>query len=175
MANYKIDLSHSDINFKVKHLMISTVTGKFRKFDASMEATADDLSDATISFEAETATVNTGSEQRDGHLKSEEFFASEKYPKMSFVSSSFIKVSTDEYVIAGNLTIKDVTKPIELKVDFNGEMVDFYGQHKLGFELNGKINRKDFGLTWSAVTEAGGIVLGDDVKLNLNIQMIKQG
>ncbi len=175
MANYKIDLSHSDINFKVKHLMISTVTGKFRKFDASMEATADDLSDATISFEAETATVNTGSEQRDNHLKSEEFFASEKYPKMSFVSLSFIKVSTDEYVIAGNLTIKDVTKPIKLKVDFNGEIIDFYGQHKLGFELNGKINRKDFGLTWSAVTEAGGIVLGDDVKLNLNIQMIKQG
>ncbi len=173
MSTYKIDASHSEITFKVKHLMITNVTGSFTKFDATLESEAADFSDAKISFEADTDSINTGSEQRDGHLKGDDFFASDKFPKISFVSSSFTKKSDEDYVLAGDLTIRGVTKPVELAVAFGGTVTDPYGRVKSGFEINGKINRKDFGLVWSATTEAGGIVVSDEVKLHLNVQMIK--
>jgi polyisoprenoid-binding protein YceI len=174
MATYKIDTAHSEINFKVKHLMITNVTGSFTRFDGTLTADKEDFSDAVVSFEADTDSITTNNEQRDGHLKADDFFAADKYPKIKFVSTGIQKTGDDEYKLAGNLTIRDVTKPVTLDVTYGGTAVDPWGQTKAGFELKGKINRKEFGLTWSAVTETGGIMLSDDVKLDLNVQMIKQ-
>lgn len=154
--------------------MITNVTGNFTKFDATLESSKDDFTDAKISFEADVDSVSTNNEQRDGHLKSEDFFAAAKFPKLSFASTSFKKVSDDEYKLAGDLTIRGVSKSIELTVEYGGTATDPYGQVKSGFEISGKINRKDFGLVWTATTEAGGIVVSDEVKLNLAVQMIKQ-
>jgi polyisoprenoid-binding protein YceI len=173
MSTYKIDAAHSEITFKVKHLMITNVTGSFTKFDATMESAAADFSDAKISFEADTASITTHNEQRDGHLKSDDFFAAEKFAKITFKSTSLKKKLDNEYVLTGDLTIRDTTKPLELMVEYGGTMTDPYGQVKAGFEIAGKINRKDFGLTWGAVTEAGGVVVSDDVKLHAAVQMIK--
>lgn len=170
MAIWKIDPMHSEVQFKVKHLMISTVTGDFKAYDATAETTSDDsFENAQISFSAQIDSISTGNEQRDGHLKSGEFFDAEAFPTLSFASTSYAN-----NVLKGNLTIKDVTKEVELDADFGGLMTDFYGQTKAGFEISGKINRKDFGLSWSAVTEAGGVVVSDDVKLILNVQLTKQ-
>ena len=174
MATYKIDSAHSEITFKVKHLMISNVAGSFNKFDAVLEAEKDDFSDAKITFEADIDSISTNNEQRDGHLKSDDFFAADKFPKLSFSSNSFTKVNEEDYKLVGELTIRDITKTVELAVEYGGTMTDPYGQVKAGFEISGKINRKDFGLVWSATTEAGGIVVSDEVKLHLSLQMIKQ-
>lgn len=174
MATYKIDPMHSEITFKVKHLMITNVTGSFQQFDATMESNEDDFSDATISFEADVNSISTNNEQRDGHLKGADFFAADEFPKLQFSSTSFTKKSADTYSLKGDLTIKGITKPVELTVEYGGNMTDFYGQNKAGFEISGKINRSDFGLTWSAVTEAGGVVVSEEVKLHLAVQMVKQ-
>ncbi|MEJ7826697.1 MAG: YceI family protein [Segetibacter sp.] len=174
MATYKIDVDHSDIMFKVRHLMISNVSGIFKKFDATAEIDEKDLINGKVSFEADVTSVDTKNEQRDAHLKSDDFFNAETYPKMTFKSTGVQKVSDDEFKLMGDLTIRDVTKPIELKVEFNGEITDPWGKERLGFEITGKINRREYGLKWSAVTEAGGIVVADDVKLQLNVEMIKQ-
>jgi len=175
MATYKIDVDHSDIMFKVKHLMISTVTGIFKKFDATLEVNEADLSDAKVSFEAEVDSIDTKNEQRDGHLKSDDFFNAEQFPKMTFTSTGIEKKGDDEYTLAGDLTIRDITKPVELKVEYNGSTKDPWGKERMGFEVSGKINRKEYGLKWSAVTEAGGLVVADDVKLAMNVEMVKQG
>lgn len=174
MATYKIDVDHSDIMFKVKHLMISTVTGIFKKFDATLEVNEQDLSDAKVWFEADVNSVDTKNEQRDGHLKSDDFFNAEQFPKMTFKSTRVEKSGDDQYRLIGDLTIRDITKPVELKVEYNGSTKDPWGQERMGFEVTGKINRKEYGLKWSAVTEAGGVVVSDDVKLALNVQMVKQ-
>ncbi|MFN5134254.1 MAG: YceI family protein [Chitinophagaceae bacterium] len=173
MATYKIDAAHSDILFKVKHLMITNVTGSFKAFDATLTADKEDFSDAQISFTADVNSLDTRSEQRDGHLKSDDFFNAEKFPELKFTSTSITK-NGDGYVLKGDLTIRDITKPVELKADYNGAMVDPWGQKKVGFEAEGKIKRKEFGLSWDAVTEAGGVVVSDDVKLQLNVQFIQQ-
>jgi len=174
MSTYKIDAAHSEITFKVKHLMITNVTGSFTKFDATLESSQEDFSDAKITFEADVDSISTNNEQRDGHLKSDDFFNAEKYPKLSFTSTEFKKVSGDEYKLIGDLTIRDVTKRVELDVEYSGTVTDPWGQVKAGFEINGKIQRKEFNLSWNAVTEAGGVVVSDDVKLHLNVQLIKQ-
>jgi len=174
MATYKIDVDHSDVVFKVKHLMISTATGYFKKFDATLEVSENDLSDAQVTFEADIDSIDTKNEQRDAHLKGEDFFSADQYPKMTFKSTGIKKAGDDEYKLAGNLTLRDVTKPVELKVEYNGKTIDPWGMERMGFEISGKINRKDYGLTYSAVTEAGGLVLGDEVKLAMNVEMIKQ-
>jgi len=174
MATYQIDPLHSEIVFKVKHLMISTVTGNFNSFDASMQTDADDFENAAISFSAQTNSISTNNEQRDGHLKSADFFDAEKYPEIKFVSTSFKKKNDEQYSLVGNLTIKDQTHSVELAAEYGGTMTDFYGQTKVGFEVSGKISRSQFGLTWSAVTEAGGIVVSDEIKLQLAVQFIKQ-
>jgi polyisoprenoid-binding protein YceI len=174
MSNYILDPMHSEITFKVKHLMITNVTGSFQNFSASMTAASEDFSDAAISFEAAIASISTGNEQRDTHLKSEEFFDATNFPTLSFVSSSFTKKAGSNYTLTGNLTVKGVTKEVTLDVEFGGTMTDFYGQFKAGFEISGTINRSEFGLTWSAVTEAGGVVVSDEVKLHMAVQMIKQ-
>ena len=174
MAIYKLDALHSEITFKVKHLMISTVTGNFTRFDASLETDATDFTNGKIRFSAEVDSISTSNEQRDGHLKSSDFFDAEKFPTISFTSTSFVQVDGSDYKLTGDLTIKDVTKPVTLSVEYGGTMTDFYGQSKVGFELTAKISRAEFGLTWSAVTEAGGVVVSDDVRLILSVQLIKQ-
>lgn len=174
MATYKIDPDHSDVMFKVKHLMISTATGVFKKFDATLEVDEDDLTKAKVTFEADVDGVDTKNEQRDAHLKSDDFFNAEQFPKMTFKSTSIKKSGNDEYKLIGDLTIRDITKPVELKVEYNGSTKDPWGMERMGFEVSGKINRKEYGLKWSAVTEAGGLVVADDVKLAMNVEMVKQ-
>jgi polyisoprenoid-binding protein YceI len=174
MATYKIDPAHSEISFKVKHLMISTVSGVFTSFNATMESDASDFTDAKISFEADVSSISTNNPQRDGHLQSDDFFSAQKFPKITFVSTGMQKKSDNAYTLTGDFTIRDVTKPISLAVTYNGTMTDPYGQTKVGFEITGTINRKEFGLAWSAVTEAGGVVVADDIKLALDVQMIRQ-
>lgn len=164
---------HSNIEFKVKHLMIATVTGHFSSFSATVETNGDDFSGASVQFEAEVASISTGIADRDAHLKSPDFFDAATYPTMRFQSTSMTKVNDSTFSLEGDLTIRDVTKRVTLAVDFGGTMVDFYGNHKAGFEATGVIKRKEFGLAWDAVTEAGGIVVSDDVRLNLNIQLQK--
>ncbi len=175
MAKWIVYPTHSEVHFKIKHLVISTVTGAFKKFDGSFESSKHDLSDATVNFTVDTSSIDTNNEQRDGHLKSADFFDAEKHPQMKFVSTSIDKKEDeDEYILKGDLTIKDVTKPIELKVEYGGHTQDLYGQTKAGFDVTGKIDRQEFGLTWSAVTEAGGLVVSNDVKLNISLQFTKQ-
>ena len=174
MATYKIDVDHSDIMFKVKHLMISTTTGNFKKFDATLEVTTDDFSDAKLSFEAHVDSIETKNAQRDAHLKSDDFFNAEKFPLLTFSSNKMEKVSGDEYTLTGDLTIRDVTKTVALKVEYNGSTKDPWGMERMGFEISGKIDRKEYGLSWSALTEAGGLVVSDEVKLLMNVEMIKQ-
>lgn len=175
MSTWKIDPSHSEVQFKIKHLMISTVTGEFTEFDSTLACAGEgeNFNGGEVAFSAKIASITTKNEQRDGHLKSGDFFDAEKYPELSFQSTS-LDLSGGEVVLKGDLTIKETTKPITLKGDFGGVMVDGYGQTKAGFEVEGKINRQDFGLTWSAVTEAGGVVVSDDVRLLLNVQYVKQ-
>ena len=168
-TNWSIDNAHSEISFKVKHMMISTLTGHFEDFSASAKTNGDNFNNATFEFSTKTASINTKNKDRDAHLKSDDFFNSEKFPEMKFVSKSF-----DGEHLVGDLTIRDVTKEITLNADFNGVAVDPYGQTKAGFEITGELNRKDFNLTWSAVTEAGSIVVSDKVKLVVDVQFIKQ-
>ena len=170
---WKIDPTHSEIQFKVKHLVISTVTGSFNTFDGSVETEDDDFAGADVRFEADINSITTNNEQRDGHLKSDDFFNAEKFPKLTFESASFEKTGDDTYKMAGNLTIRDVTKKITLDVVYGGTVVDPYGQTKAGFEVTGTINRKEYGLSWSAVTEAGNLVVADNVKLIMNVQFVQ--
>jgi polyisoprenoid-binding protein YceI len=174
MATYKIDPAHSEITFKVRHLMITNISGDFSRFDATMTSEKEDFTDDSASFEADVNSISTNQEQRDTHLLSDDFFNAEKFPKITFQSTGIEKKGEDEYVLHGDLTIRDITKNIALNVAYNGQITDPYGQQKFGFEINGKISRKEFGLKWNAVTEAGGVVVSDEVRLFLNVQMIKQ-
>lgn len=173
--SWAIDPTHSEVHFKIKHLMITNVTGSFNIFQASVTTEDEDFSTAKISFTADVDSIDTGNEQRDGHLKSADFFDGEKYPQIKFVATKATSVDNDgSYDLFGDLTIKDVTKNIKLSVEFGGVVKDAYGNTKAGFTINGKINRKDFGLTWSAVTEAGGVVVSDEVRIISEIQLIEQ-
>jgi polyisoprenoid-binding protein YceI len=173
-TNWKIDTLHSQIGFKVKHMMITNVTGTFDQFDASVEVDDNDFSTAHFSFSANIDSVNTGVADRDAHLKSEDFFNAAAHPHLLFKSTGVKKISEQEYEIHGDISIRDVSKPIVLHADFGGVVVDPYGQTKTGFSVEGKIKRSEFGLTWSAITEAGSIVVGDEVKLNCELQFVKQ-
>jgi polyisoprenoid-binding protein YceI len=168
LSKWSIDAMHSEVEFKVKHLMISTVTGKFSSYSGDIESSNEDFTEAKISFTADVKSISTGNEQRDGHLQSDDFFNSESFPQIKFISTGMGKNK-----LVGDLTIRDVTKSVELNVEYNGKMNDPYGNTKAGFEVSGKINRSDFDLKWSATTEAGGIVVRDEVKIICNIQLIK--
>lgn len=169
---WKIDNTHSEVQFKVKHLVISTVTGTFKSFEGTVESDGDDFDGANTTFSLASDSVDTNTADRDAHLKSEDFFAAEKYPTINF-EGKLEKTGEDTYKLRGPLTIRETTKEVELNVEYGGTMVDGYGQTKAGFEITGNINRKEFGLEWSMVTEAGGVVVGDNVKLALNIQLTK--
>ena len=171
---WKIDPGHSEIQFKVKHLMITTVTGYFRKFDLIVETESDDFTTAKrIEFTADIQSIDTNNEQRDTHLKSADFFDSTTHGELKFAGKKF-EGAGEEYTLTGDLTIRGITKPVTMKVHFGGMVVDPYGQTKAGFEVEGKISRKEFGLVWNAVTEAGQVVVGDDIKIISEIQLIRQ-
>lgn len=173
-TTWVIDPTHSEIQFKVKHLVISTVTGSFKEFEGSIKSVDGEFDGATVNFSAATDSIDTNQAQRDEHLKSADFFDSATHPKLIFSNGKLSKKNGSDFVLEGLLTIKGESKAVKLDVDFGGNMTDSYGNAKSGFELTGKINRKDFGLTWGAVTEAGGVVVGDEVKLIANIQVVKQ-
>jgi len=168
-TKWVLDPLHSEVQFKVKHLVISTVTGFFRKFEGELSTENDNFSNASVSFSLDVNSIDTNQEARDNHLKSAEFFDAEQYPAITFKSTSF-----DGEELKGDLTIKGITKPVTLEVEHGGTATDFYGNTKAGFEVTGKINRKDFGLTWDGVTEAGSVVVGEDIKLIINVQFAKQ-
>lgn len=171
---WAIDPTHSEIGFKVKHMMFTNVSGKFNAFEATIENEDNSFETSKINFTAETASVDTNNTDRDGHLRSAEFFESDAYPKLSFVSTSIKKLSGNNYEILGDLTIKGVTKNIVLTAEYSGLMTDPWGNTKAGLSVSGKINRKDFGLTWNAALETGGVLVGEEVKLVSEIQLIKQ-
>jgi polyisoprenoid-binding protein YceI len=173
MATWTIDPAHSEVQFKVRHLVISTVTGSFKNFEGKVESDKDDFSDAKISFSANVDSIDTNNEQRDGHLKSPDFFDAASHPKLSFASTSLTKKRGSVYTLKGQLTLKGVTKPVEFEADHGGVGKDLYGNTVAAFEITGKINRQDFGLTWSALTEAGGAVVSDEIKLHINIELKK--
>lgn len=171
---WKIDPAHSEIQFKVKHLMITTVTGYFKNFDLEVETASEDFNTASrIEFTADIDSIDTNSEQRDTHLKSADFFDAASHAQLKFVGTRY-ESKGDEARLHGDLTIRGVTKPIVLDVDFGGIVVDPYGQTKAGFTVKGKISRKEFGLMWNAVTEAGHVVVSDEIRINAEVQIVKQ-
>jgi polyisoprenoid-binding protein YceI len=176
MANIKwnLDPTHSELQFKVKHLMITNVTGSFADFSVEAESEDEHFNAPVISFAAKVSSINTANEQRDGHLKSVDFFDAEKYPELIF--KSLLVKNKDEdgnFELVGDLTIKDVTKQVTLKVEFGGVAKDPWGNVKAGFTVNTKINRTEFGLTWNAPIEAGGVLVSEEVKIAAEIQLIK--
>jgi len=171
---WAVDKAHSKIGFAVTHLLISEVEGYFKDFDLKVVTDREDFVDAKIEFTAKTASIFTDNEKRDEHLKSDDFFNSEKFPEMKFVSKSFKKVGKNKYKLTGDLTIRDVTKPITLDVVYNGTVKDPWGNTKAGFNVTGKLNRFDYGLKWNALTELGGAVVDKIVKLRINVQLKQQ-
>lgn len=171
-TKWTIDPSHSEVNFKVKHLMISTVTGQFNVFEGQAETETDEFQVVkNIDFKADVSSINTRNEQRDTHLKSEDFFGADEHPYIQFKVASF---NVNEDKIDGTLVIRGTEEPISLDVEFGGVVVDAYGQTKAGLTVSGKISRKEFGLNWNGITEAGSIVVSDDVRLNAEVQFTKQ-
>ncbi|NTS43407.1 YceI family protein [Flavisolibacter sp. BT320] len=171
---WTLDPAHSEIQFKVKHLMITTVTGYFKKFDLQVETETDDFTTAKkIEFTADIDSIDTNNDQRDTHLKSADFFNAEEHGQLRFVGKGY-SADGDEGTLEGDLTIRGTTKPIKLKVEYGGIVVDPYGQTKAGFTVTGKISRKEYGLTWNAVTEAGQVVVSDDIRILCEIQLVKQ-
>jgi polyisoprenoid-binding protein YceI len=173
-SNWIIDPAHSEIQFKVKHLVIANVTGSFDKFEGSLETSREDFSDAVIAFSADINSINTKMPDRNAHLKSADFFDAANYPKLTFKSISLQKKKDDEYDLLGDLTIRGISQPVKLGVTFGGIMKDPWGNVKAGFELNGKVNRKDFSLNWNAITEAGGMVVSDEVRIMANVELARQ-
>ncbi|MDM1547135.1 YceI family protein [Empedobacter falsenii] len=165
-TKWNLDPSHSEVQFKVKHMVISTVTGNFDHFNAGVESNSNDFSDAKFEFDAKVDSINTKNSDRDGHLKSADFFAAEQFPEMKFESTSGIQNGK----INGTLEIRGEKQPITLNADFGGVITDPWGLQRAGFEFSGEINRKDYGLGWSQVTEAGGLVVSDKVKLLVNLE-----
>ncbi|ARS34286.1 YceI family protein [Pontibacter actiniarum] len=175
-TKWVVDPTHSEVQFKVKHLMITTVTGYFSKYNVEVETEDEDFTKASrIVFTADVDSISTNNEQRDTHLKSPDFFDAANHAQVRFEGNKFEKASDDQYKLHGDLTIRGTTKPVTVNVEFGGIVVDPYGQTKAGFTVTGKINRKEFGLSWDAVTEAGSVVVSDEIKLNSDIQLVKQG
>lgn len=173
--NWVVDPTHSEVKFKVKHLMITNVTGSFDIFNVTAQTDDEDFTKATISFTADVDSIATGNAQRDGHLKSADFFDAANHPQIKFTATKYENVDNDgSYELYGDLTIRETTRNVKLEVEFGGVVQDAYGNTKAGFTINGKINRKEFGLQWDAVTEAGGIVVSDEVKIACEIQLIEQ-
>jgi len=172
MKKWTIDPTHSEVGFKVKHMMFTNVKGLFNDYSADIDFN-DDLKEANLQFEAKINSIFTNNADRDNHLKSADFFDAEQFPTLNFKSTN-IQGNGSEYEITGDLTIKGITKPVTLNAEFSGLMTDPWGNTKVGLNLDGKINRKDFGLTYNAALETGGVLVGEDVKLNAEIQLVEQ-
>ena len=173
-TKWTLDSTHSELAFKVRHMMITNVKSEFRKFDASIESNGADFTNSSINVSIDATSIFTNEDKRDGHLKSADFFDVENYPTLSFQGKSFKKEDDDEYKLTGILTIKGVSKEIELDVEFGGINKDPWGNEKAGFSVEGKINRKDFGLNWNAALETGGVLVSEEVKISSEVQFVKQ-
>jgi polyisoprenoid-binding protein YceI len=173
-SKWVLDPTHSEVSFKVKHMMFTNVSGKFNAFSVAIENENDDFSTSTITFSADTDSVDTGNSERDNHLKSADFFDVEQFPKVTFTASKIGGVKVKQYTLTGDLTIKEVTKTVTLDVEYSGLMKDPWGNTKIALSVEGKINRKDFGLSWNAALETGGVLVGEEVKLAAEIQLVKQ-
>jgi len=171
---WNVDALHSEVQFKVKHLVISTVTGSFKSFSGSAITEGDQFENAEIEFTIDVNSVDTGQPGRDEHLRNADFFESETYPEFKFISSSFTKVKGDVYKLVGNLTIKGITREVELEAEYGGTEKDSWGNTKVGFEVTGTIDRKDFNVTFNSLTETGGLALGEKIKIVANVQLTKQ-
>ena len=173
-TKWLLDPAHSELTFKIKHLMISSVSGTFKNFQAKVETEETDFSKANISLTAEMNSISTNNEQRDAHLRSSDFFEVEKFPQMKFISTGIEQTEDESFNLYGNLTLKGITKPVKLYMEFNGIMKDPQGQEKAGFLVSGKINRSDWGITLNVALETGGFMLGEDVRIQSEVQFIKQ-
>ncbi|RKQ37303.1 YceI family protein [Oceanobacillus halophilus] len=174
-ATWTIDAVHSEIGFTVKHMMISKAKGTFEKYDAVIEANPEDLSDSKVEVAIDAASINTRNDGRDEHLRSADFFDVENHPKITFKASDIKKTSDSTYDLTGNLTIRDTTKPVTVNVTFEGISKDpMSGNTVAGFSGEAKINRKDYGLTWNAAVETGGVLIADEVKINFELELHKQ-
>lgn len=173
-TKWAADPTHSEIGFKVKHMMFTNVSGAFKTFEASAVVENDDFSQASFEFTADAASISTGNDDRDNHLKSADFFDAETHPKVSFQSTGVRKISDSEFELTGDLTMHGVTKSVALDVEFAGIGQDPWGGTRAGFSIKGRINRKEWGLNWNAALEAGGVLVGEEVTLALDVQLVKQ-
>lgn len=172
-TKWTIDSTHSEIGFKVKHMMFTNVSGKFDTYEGTIETEENDFTTAKISFSADINSVDTRNKDRDNHLKSGDFFDAENHPKLTFSGKSFNKINDHNYELIGDLTIKGVSKEVKLPVEFSGLMQDPWGNTKVGLNIEAKINRKDWGLNWNAALETGGVLVGEEVKLIIDLQLAK--
>ncbi len=173
-TTWKIDNSHSNVKFSVTHLVVSDVDGSFKDYAATIQSSKPDFTDATIDFSVNVNSINTDNENRDKHLKSDDFFNTEKFPQMTFKGTSFKKVSGNKYALEGNLTIRDITKKVKFVVLYGGTVKDPWGNIKAGFKATGSVNRFDYNLKWNTLTEAGGAVVGKEVRITLNLEFTQQ-
>lgn len=169
-----LDPMHSEIHFKVRHMMVSWVTGSFQKFDTEVETNGDDFTTAKVKFTADINSISTNNEQRDAHLRTGDFLDAENHPQLAFESEKLEKIDDENYKLFGTLTMRGISKKISLNVEFGGIAQDPWGNTRSGFSLTGKINRKDFGVSFSMVSETGSILLGEDVTININVEFVKQ-
>ena len=173
-TNWAMDPAHSELLFKVKHLMITNVKGEFKKFDVSVESEGEDFRMAKVNVKIAADSVFTNQADRDQHLASADFFDVGNHPEITFESSEMNKLDDENYQLKGLLGIKGVKKEVVLDAEFGGFMKDPYGNQKAGFSLSGKFNRKDWGLNWNAALETGGVMVSDEVRLNAEVQLVKQ-
>jgi len=174
ITKWSLDPTHSEIHFKVRHLMVSWVTGSFKQFNATVETEGDDITTAKVHFTAEIHSISTNNEQRDAHLRTGDFFDAENHPQLSFESNKLEKISDEHYKLYGTLTMRGVSKPVVLNAEYGGTAQDPWGNTRIGVSVSGKINRKDFGVNFSMVSETGGILLGEEVTINANTEFVKQ-
>lgn len=172
---WKSDASHSGISFSVSHLVISDVEGRFKEFEATMRGLKDDFTDAVIEVTVKPSSIDTDNEKRDNHLRSADFFDSDKFPEGTFQSTSIKKTGKDAYVIKGDLTLRGVTKPVELKAKLRGVAKDPWGATRAGFKATTTIDRTEWGLTWNKALETGGLLVGNEVELTINVEFVLQG
>jgi polyisoprenoid-binding protein YceI len=173
-TTWTIDPAHSEIQFKVKHLKISNVTGQFNQFNGTVETDGDDLTHAKIRFTADISSISTNNEQRDAHLKNSDFFDAEIHPQLIFEGDGLEKIDDENYKLHGTLTMRGISREVKLNVEYGGMTQDPWGNTRVGFSISGKINRKDFGISFGLVSETGNILLSDEVKINANAEFVKQ-
>ncbi|MET0960178.1 MAG: YceI family protein [Psychrobacillus psychrotolerans] len=171
MTKFNLDAAHSTIDFSVKHMMVSKVKGSFTNFTADLEGNTEDLTGASISFDIDVKSINSNNEDRDNHLRSGDFFDTETYPSIKFVATNIKKKDDGEYDVTGDLTIKDVTKPVTFDVEYGGKGTNPWGQEVVAFSAESKVNRKEFGLTWNQALETGGVLVGEDIKITVELEL----